>query len=170
MLADFRGSLLIHRSSWKYNVLRSWWSVGVMGQIVVAVSVHAVVLLTRLLHRINVHHGRVKIAQLVHQAVVDLSGDGVSLLDREPRVDRYVHLGPQPVPEPPGPHLRDVLHAWNVVSGLSDLVNDVRVYPVQEPGEHHLARLPHDSQDRRSDQEPNDGVRQRVAQPHPDSP
>jgi hypothetical protein len=47
--------------------------VGVGRQAVVAVCGYAVVLLARLLHRIDVHHDRLQVAQLMQEAVVDLA-------------------------------------------------------------------------------------------------
>ena len=47
-----------------------------------AVADEAVVLFADLLRRIDVYHSHVEVAQLMHEAVVDLSGDGVALLDR----------------------------------------------------------------------------------------
>jgi len=49
-----------------------------MGQIVVAVFGDAVVFLARFLCRIEVHHGSLQVPKLVHEAVVYLSGYGVS--------------------------------------------------------------------------------------------
>ena len=49
-------------------------SVGVGGQPVVSVGGHAKMLFARLLRWINVHHCRVQVAQLVHEAMVDFAG------------------------------------------------------------------------------------------------
>src|SRR5215211_5377511 len=68
-----------------HKILRmpgGWRSVGVMGQIVVAVFADVVVFLARFRRGIDVHHGHVQVLQLVHELVVDLPGDGVSILDR----------------------------------------------------------------------------------------
>src|SRR5215213_4241917 len=44
------------------------------------------------------------------------------------------------------------------------------VDPIEQAGEDRLSRLPHDHENRRCDQEANDRVSKRVAQPHPDCP
>jgi hypothetical protein len=55
----------------------------------VTVRIHSVVLLARLLRRIDVHHGRLQVVQLVQQAVVDLAGHRVAPSHR-PVGDREV--------------------------------------------------------------------------------
>ena len=51
---------------------------GVGRQAVVAVCGHAVVLLARPLRRIDVHHDRLQVAQLVQEAVVGLANHSLS--------------------------------------------------------------------------------------------
>src|SRR5215207_7919355 len=139
-------------------------------QTIVAVDTNAMVLLAGLLHRVHVHHGNVQVAQLVHEAVVDLSGYGMCLAYRQSWVHSDVDFGAQPVPEPPGPHLRYILNASNAAPRVPYLVYHRRVHPVQEPSEHHLPRLPDDHEYRRGDDEPHDGIGKRVAEPHPGGP
>jgi hypothetical protein len=68
--------------------------VGVGRETVVAVGRDAVMFLARLLRRVHVDDGRVEVAQVVEKLVVDLSGDGVPLLDRPAWVYRDVDLRP----------------------------------------------------------------------------
>jgi hypothetical protein len=144
--------------------------VGVGRQPVVAVGDDAVVLLACILNRVNVDHSHVKIVQLMHETMVDLSGNVVSPLDRERRVNRNVDLCSQPVSQPPSPHLGHVLDALNASCGVTDLPYQRRVHPVQEAREHHLTRLPHDHQNRPRDQEADDRVGEWVSEPHPEGP
>src|SRR5829696_6140194 len=72
-------------------------SVGVGRQTVVAVGGDPMVLLARLLRRVDVHHGRLQVAQLVQQAVVDLAGYLVTLCHGRLGVHCDVHLGSQPM-------------------------------------------------------------------------
>ena len=128
------------------------------------------VLFARLLRGINVHHSRLQVAQLVQLAVVDLACHRVAIGHRQLRVHRNVHLCAQAVAHPPRSYLSHVLHALYSGGNLAYLVGHGRVNPVQKAGEHHLARLPHDHQDRSGDQEPHDGVCERVVSHTPTAP
>src|SRR5215210_3897899 len=103
------------------------------------------------------------------ETVVDLTGHRVTLRRRELRIHRHVHLGAQPVTHPPRPHLRHIRHAFHKARGVPDFVYYLRVHPVEQAGEDHLARLPHDHQDSSGDQEPYYGVSKWEAEPHSDS-
>lgn len=50
---------------------------------------------------------------------------------------------------------------------MSDLVDDLRVCPIEQACEDGLARVPDDFQDGDCDQQAHDRIRQRVAQPDP---
>src|SRR5918997_1036560 len=95
----------------------------------------AIVLLTGLLERVHVDDGPAKVTQAVPQPVVDLAGYGVALGYGEVRGHRHVHLRVQPVPQPSGPDLRDVLDAWHVASGVPYLLHGPRLHAVQQAGE-----------------------------------
>jgi hypothetical protein len=126
-----------------------------------------VVLLAGLLHRIDVHHRHIQVAEFVHEAVVDLAGYGVPFGHGQFRIHGDVYLGAQSVSQPPRPDLRDVLNAWDVARGVPYLLCYLRVHPVQQAGEDGLTRLPDDNQDGRRYEQSHDGVGEWVAQPHP---
>ena len=87
-----------------------------------AVRGNAVVFLSCFLEGIHVDHSHVEVAQLMQELMVDLSGYRVPLRHREFRRDRNVDLRPQPVPQPPRPHLRHVLDSWDVPRRMPDLL------------------------------------------------
>jgi hypothetical protein len=99
----------------------------------------------------------------MHEPVVDLTRYGVPLGHRQARLHRHVDLRTEPVSYPSRPNLRHVLHARDTASRVLDLLNCLRIYAVQQAGEDRLARLPYDHQDRRCDDEPYEGVGQRIA-------
>src|SRR5215212_3107220 len=99
----------------------------------------AVVLLPNFLNRIYVNDGHVEVTQLVEELVIDLSCYRVPLSHRQLRGDRHVELCPQPVAQPPRPDLRYLFHAGDVACGVSDLVYDLRLHPIEEPGEDRLS-------------------------------
>src|SRR5215210_5750015 len=70
--------------------------------------------------------------------------------------------------DPTRPHLRNALDSFDMSRGVPYLLDHLRLHAVQQAGEHGLARLPDDHQDRRRDDEADDGVSKRVAEPHPD--
>jgi hypothetical protein len=63
----------------RFSLSLSMLLVRVGGQPVVAVGGHAMMLFARLLRRVDMHHGRLQVVQLVQQAVVDLAGYRVTL-------------------------------------------------------------------------------------------
>src|SRR5215203_1238481 len=72
--------------------------------------------------------------------------------------------------QPPRSYLRDVFHTINLASRVPYLLYDLWLYSVEHAGKDGLARLPHDHEDGRSNDQPHDGVREWVAQPHPHGP
>jgi hypothetical protein len=58
----------------------------------VGVGGYPVMLLASFLERFHVYDGRVEVAQVVEELVVDLAGYGVRLLNRQLRVYRHVDL------------------------------------------------------------------------------
>src|SRR5215208_4323743 len=85
------------------------------------------------------------------------------------RINRHVDLRTEPMSYPSRPNLRHVLHTGDIASRVLDLLYHLRIYAVQETRKDGLARLPDDHQYRHRDEQPHDGVRQRVTEPHPDS-
>src|SRR5829696_7513647 len=70
---------------------------------------------------------------------------------------------------PPRPHFGYVLHPFYAGGCVTHVIHQSRVHPVEQPGEHQLARLPHDHQDSSGYKEPYYGVSKRVPEPHSNS-
>jgi len=73
------------------------------------------------------------------------------------------------VPQPSYPHFRNVAYPRSMIYSVSDFIDDLRVYPVKHTGKNGFARLPYDSENSRSNEKTDDRVRQRIAEPDPDS-
>ena len=79
-----------------------------------------------------------KVAQMVQQPVPHVVCNVVPFHNRKRRVYGYIQLRVQPVPQPSDSHFADVFHALYVSGRVIDLINDFRVYPVEQAGEDRL--------------------------------
>ena len=66
-------------------------------------------------------------------------------------------------------HLRDCLHARDVLRRMPELDEDLGIDPIHCPDDDHSARLPDEPQDNGGDEQTNDGVGQWVPKPDPES-
>ena len=131
--------------------------------------IDTVVSLTRGIDRINMNSRIRKVPQMVQEVVADLLGDVMPFLHGQVPADGNVQFCMEPVSEPSHPHFGNISHPGRVLHRLSDLSDDLRIHPVKQPGKNGFAGLPHDSQDGDRDEKTNERVRQRIAEPHPDS-
>ena len=122
----------------------------------------AMVVLARFLHGIYVGYGPTQVTQVVEQLVINLPCDGMSFGHRKVRCHRYVDLGVEFVSRPPRPHLCHVLYPRHFARRMPDLAYHRRLYPVEEAGEDALAALPDNDYDCRSDEQPHEGIGERV--------
>ena len=120
---------------------------GVNRQTIVAVFEKPVVKLTRGIGRIEMNYGVRQITQMMHQLVPHLHRNLVSLFNRKLRADRHIQLGVQAVPQPAHPHIGHAFYLGYVASGVLDLIDHLRLNPIQQPGENSLGRLPHNAKD-----------------------
>lgn len=140
---------------------RGTTSVRVGRQVVVTVASDTVVFFTRLPQWVHVDHGRVEVAQLVKEAVVDLPGNTMSLDHREGGVHSDINLGTQAMLESACPHLPHLLHVLDVTYGVSNLFQHPGIYSVQEASKHHLTGLLDDDEDGEGDEQAHDRVGER---------
>lgn len=68
--------------------------------------------------------------------------------------------------DPPDSYLGDVLHALNMFRGVSDLIDHLRIHPVEESSEQRLTGIPSDFEDDQGNQKANERVGQGETEPH----
>ena len=59
--------------------------------------------------------------------------------------------------DPPDPYLGDILHPGDMIRWMSDLVDHLRIHPIQESSEDGLAGVPPDFEDDRVIRRPTSG-------------
>ena len=74
----------------------------------------------------------------------------------------------QAVPEPTRAHLGDLLHLRHMFGGMAKFVDNVRLGAVEHAKEDRLAALNDDAEDRGGNEQADDRVGKRVAEPHAD--
>src|SRR5262245_44298979 len=123
------------------------------------------IVLARLIGGVDMHDDAAEVAHVVQELVADLLGDGMPLSHRQSRRYRNAHFRPKIMAHPAGLHLRHGLHSWDMRGGMPKVVDDLWVHPIERPVQDYCTRLPHKPQDSRGDDEADDGVSQRVAEP-----
>jgi len=111
-----------------------------------------------------------QIPQMMQKLVSNFRGNLVPLADRESWIDGDVHLCMKPVAQPSYAHFGYILNTGRVMHRMSNLIEDLGVYPVKQTSEDTLAGFPYDVEDGHGNEKTNDGVRQRQAQPDSDGP
>jgi hypothetical protein len=138
------------------------------GQPIVGVLFDAMMGLAGLVRRIDVDDDERQMIQMMKELVADLGRDRMRLRDRQLRMDGDIQFGMQAVPEPARPHLGDLLHLSYVLGSVAKLIDDPRLGTVEHADEDRLSTLDNDAEDRRCNQQPHDGIGQRVAKPNAD--
>ena len=139
-------------------------------QIVVHVFGDLMMPLARCVQRIDMNCGVGQIPQMMQKLVSNLRGNLVPLANREPWVNGDVHLRMKSVAQPSHAHFGDIPHVSRMIHCMSNLIEDLRVYAVEQTGKDPPAGFPYDVEDGNCNEKTNDGVRQRHAQPDSDGP
>src|SRR6266487_6113452 len=95
---------------------------------------------------------------VMEEAVTDLLGDGVGLLQRQLCVGLDVHRDVQCMPDPARAYVIDVLNARYGTGDVNDIGYHARVYRVQEPLEDTFTCRVNDGDDDDGDEQSRDGV------------
>src|SRR5262245_37087556 len=85
----------------------------------------------RPIRRIDVDDYERQVVQMVKEPVTDLGGYRMRLRDCQLRIDSDVQLSMQTMPKPASPHLRHLFDLRHMLSGVSDLRDDVRLGAVK---------------------------------------
>ena len=120
--------------------------------------------------RIDMYRDAAEVGHVMEQLVAHLSGDLMTLADRQASRHRHAQFGVQAMADPPSPNVGHLFHAGNMGRGVRDGLQGVGVYAVQHPYQHGARRLPDKDEDRRRDEEASYRVGQRVSRPYPYRP
>src|SRR6266536_3125069 len=104
---------------------------------------------------------------MITRVSLDLAYERVGLGDRQARIDGDRHLSLEPMAEISGTDVRDLLDFRGVLNGVLQLAHNIRLNAVQHAREHRLGRLPNDPQDSPGDNDADNWVCQREADPYP---
>jgi hypothetical protein len=137
---------------------------------IVRVFADPVMVFSALPDRIDVDRDAAEMAHVVEQLVAHLSGDLMTLSDRQIPRHCDAQFGVQAMANPPSPNVGHLFHAGNVGSGVQDGLQRVGIDAVQHPHHHGARRLPDQDEDRRRDKEANYRVGQRMSRPYPYRP
>jgi hypothetical protein len=96
----------------------------------VSMSGDTVVFLSRLLNRVDMDNGRVKVAQLMQQPMIDLPSGTMPLLDRTLRRHYDVDFCAQSMPQPPRPRLRHLFDPRDMSCCVPDFVYHFWIHSV----------------------------------------
>src|SRR6266536_3208842 len=104
---------------------------------------------------------------MITRVSLDLAYERVGLGDRQARIDGDRHLSLEPMAEISGTDVRDLLDFRGVLNGVLQLAHNIRINAVQHARDHGFGRLPNDAENRHGDNDANNWVRQREADPYP---
>src|SRR2546425_2571255 len=110
-------------------------------QPIVGMAVNSVKGLSALGGRVDVHCHAGYVRDLMENSVADLFRHPMPLCDTQVRVDRDVELHGETMADPPSAHLGHIGHTRHVLRRVLGGVQDLRVHPVEHPGEHSVSRL-----------------------------
>jgi hypothetical protein len=115
---------------------------GMCGQAVVGMRWDLMIMLARLIHRVDVHRDPAEHVNLVEELMAHFFGNGMSLSDRQGRCDRNTQFSMQPMAYPAGLYLRDSLHTRDMPGGMPELGEDLGIDPIHRADDYHPAGLP----------------------------
>ena len=106
---------------------------------------------------------------VVLKGTVETGPDLVGLGHGQARVDMDGRLHVHAVAEPPDPYVGETLDAGHMRAGVDHLVDDARFHTVQHARQHGARRLPHDAENGEGDEDADDGIGERKAEPNAES-
>ena len=104
---------------------------------------------------------------MTHQFVFHLTRHGICLIYRGIAYQCYIEFSDQLMPEPPRANVRHIMDVVDVRSGMPDIVYYLRIDAIEQARKNRFAGLPDNSEDRGRNQQADDWVGQRKAQPYP---
>ena len=136
----------------------------------------AVIAFVRMVMRVGVvgcrqpHIGHSQPRQMGEQFPLEGSRDIEGRCDRLLRVGRDRHVRMQLVADPARLRVNDLAYTANMLSRVVDVVEDTGLDAIEHPGQNRPRRLPDDAEDRNCDQQADDRVSERKAEPTPIAP
>jgi hypothetical protein len=115
---------------------------GMCGQAVVGMRWDLMIMLARLIHRVDVHRDPAEHVNPVEELMAHFFGNGMSLSDRQGRCDRNTQFSMQPIAYPAGLYLRDSLHTRDMPGDMPELGEDLGIDPIHRADDYHPAGLP----------------------------
>ena len=137
------------------------------GKPVMSMSADAVMCLAGLIRRINMDENERQIIQMMKQLVANLGGNRVCLRDRQLGIHGNIQFGVQAVPEPARPHLGNLQHLRHILGDMANFFYDVWFGPVEHAYEDRFSALNDDAEDRGRNEQPDDRIGKRIAEPYP---
>ena len=136
-------------------------------QAVMRVLVNVVMRFAGLIRRIDMDHHERQIIQMMKQLMAHFGGNGMRLRDRQLRIDGDIQFGMQAMPEPARPHLGNLFDLRHILGDMANFFDDVWFGAIEHAHEDRFSALNDDAEDRGRNEQPDDGIGKRIAEPYP---
>jgi hypothetical protein len=140
------------------------------GQSVVRVGAYAVVIFSGFICGIDVNHYKRQILQVMKQLMPDFGSDCVGLPDRQFWVNGNVHFDVQAMAQPTRPNFSNRFYLRHVLGHVPNFIDNMRLCTIKHACKDRLSTLNDDAKYRGGDEQPDDRIGKRIAQPYADAP
>ena len=134
-----------------------------------AVRGNAVKFFSGFFNRIDVYRYRRKIGEMMHELMTHFFCDFVGVGNREVRKDRDIQFGMQTMTKPARSNLSHFFNSIDMLHRVTDFVDHIWLDAVEHSREDRLDRLPDDLHDRDRDEQTDNRIGDRIAEPDADS-
>src|SRR5262249_60282428 len=107
-----------------------------------------------------------KIIQVGKQSVPDISSDCVGLPNRQLWIDGNVHFDVQAMPQPTCSNFGNRFYLNHMLDHVPNFIDDMWLCTVKDACKDRLSALNDDSKNCRGDEQPDDRIGKRIAQPY----
>src|SRR5215211_2750659 len=105
---------------------------------------------------------------MMHQLMPHFFGDTVGFGDRQFRSDRHIQFGVQTMAEPARPDVSYFFNSIDAFSGVADFIDHIWLNAIEHACEDGFDRLPNDLYDCNRDEQTDDRIGERIAEPDAD--